>query len=586
MSDATHPNGMPLMPMTSGNTRGNKTGSWRFLRPIYSDATAACRAGCPNVNDIQSALRLLADGDLDRAWEALVWENPFPAITGRVCHHPCEDVCNRAQFDDALGIHSVERFLGDHALREAKRVPTLRELQSTSIAVIGAGPAGLACAYHLARLGHGVTVYEADEEPGGVLRYGIPNYRLPKDILEGEIERVLDLGVRLVTNARLGEDLQWADLKGFDATFVATGLGRSRRLDVPGENLKGVHDGLEFLRTLNTGGTIDVGERVAVIGGGNTAMDVARSARRLGAEVDVFYRRSQDEMPAIADEIEEALEEGIEIHELLNPVEIHGEKSVESIQLVRMRLGEPDESGRRRPIPIEGDTITREVEAVITAIGEGPDFSFVADTLATTGNVITVDEVGRTDDPYVWAGGDVVDQPHSVVDAIASGKRAALAIDRMLDGADPSAIREQARLGRADGLSMRRYVQGSASGVDPDRVVDYDEVNPNYFPHKERTPTTKRNGSHDMADDFEEVELGFIDSFAQREADRCFNCGTCTECDNCFVFCPDFAVLRTGDPERPYRIDTDYCKGCGICAHECPRGAIRLELEEKAVAQA
>ncbi len=586
MSDATQPNGMPLMPMTTGNTRGTKTGSWRFLRPIYSDATAACREGCPNVNDVQSAMRLLADGDLERAWESLIWENPFPAITGRVCHHPCEDACNRAKFDDALGIHSVERFLGDHALREAKRVPKLREFQSTSIAVIGAGPAGLACAYHLARLGHGVTIYEADGEPGGVLRYGIPNYRLPKDILEGEIERVLDLGVRLVTDTRLGEDLQWDELTDFDATFIATGLEQSRPLDVPGDGLEGVHDGLEFLRTLNTGGTIDVGERVAVVGGGNTAMDVARSARRLGAEVDVFYRRSQDEMPAIADEIEEAAEEGVEIHTLLSPVAIHGDDRVASIELVRMRLGEPDESGRRRPIPIEGDTLTRPIDSVITAIGEQPDFSFMPETLETTPNVITVDDVGRTRDPSVWAGGDVVEQPHTVVDALASGKRAAMAIDRMVDGVDPSTIREDARLGRADGLSMRRYVQGHASGLDPERVVEYDEVNPHYFPHRERTPTTKRNGSHDMADDFEEVELGFIDSFAQREADRCFNCGTCTECDNCFVFCPDFAVLRTDDPARPYRIDTDYCKGCGICAHECPRGAIRLELEEKAVSQA
>ncbi|MFB6286301.1 MAG: NAD(P)-binding protein [Candidatus Bipolaricaulia bacterium] len=586
MSDATQQNGMPLMPMTSGNTRGNKTGSWRFLRPIYRDATAACREGCPNANDVQSAMRLLADGDLDGAWQALVWDNPFPAITGRVCHHPCEDVCNRAKFDDALGIHSVERFLGDHALREAKRVPKLCEHQSTSVAVIGAGPAGLACAYHLARLGHGVTIYEADEEPGGVLRYGIPNYRLPKDILEGEIERVLDLGVRLVTGTRLGEDRPWEELADFDATFIATGLGRSRQLDVSGEDLQGVHDGLEFLRTLNTGGTIDVGDRVAVIGGGNTAMDVARSARRLGAEVDVFYRRSRDEMPAIADEIDEALEEDVEIHTLLSPVAIHGDDRVASIELVRMRLGEPDDSGRRRPIPIEGEAITREVDSVITAIGEGPDFSFMPETLQTTRNVITVDDIGRTRDPNVWAGGDVVEQPHTVVDALASGKRAAMAIDRTFDDADPSAIREEVRLGRADGLSMRRYVQGDSAGVDPERVVEYDDVNPHYFPHKQRTPTTKRNGYHDLAGDFEEVELGFIDSFAQREANRCFNCGTCTECDNCFVFCPDLAVLRTGDPERPYRIDTGYCKGCGICAHECPRGAIELQLEEKAVSQA
>lgn len=587
MSDTNRSNGTPLMPMSMGNTRGNKTGSWRFLRPIYRDATAACREGCPNANDVQSAMRLLAGGDLDGAWQMLVWENPFPAITGRVCHHPCEDVCNRATFDDALGIHSVERFLGDHALREAQRIPKLREAQSTSIAVVGAGPAGLASAYHLARLGHGVTIYEADEEPGGVLRYGIPNYRLPKDILEGEVERVLDLGVRLVTDTRLGDDLQWDDLESFDATFVATGLGRSRRLDVPGEDLKGVHDGLQFLRTLNTGGTMDVGERVAVIGGGNTAMDVARSARRLGAAVDVFYRRSQEEMPAIPDEIDEALEEDVEIHTLLNPEAIRGDTEVERIELARMRLGEPDASGRRRPVPIEGETITREVDTVVTAIGEQPDLSFLPETLATEGNVVTVDDVGRTPESHVWAGGDVIEQPHTVVDALASGKQAAMAIDRLLQEADPSAIRDEARVGRERGLSMRRYVQGQPSSAsEPEHVVEFDEVNPRYFPHKQRTPTTKRNGYHDITDDFEEVELGFIDSFAQREAQRCFNCGTCTECDNCFVFCPDVAVLKTDDPARPYRIDTDYCKGCGICAYECPRGAIELQLEEKAVSQA
>lgn len=574
---------MPSMPVTLGTTRGNKTGSWKYLRPVYRDVTAPCREGCPNGNDIQAVMRLLADGDLDGAWTRLVTENPFPAVTGRVCHHPCETACNRGRFDEALAIHHIERFLGDYGLTRGKRVSPLRDAQKAErVAVVGAGPAGLAAAYHLARLGYEVTVFEAEAEPGGVLRYGIPSYRLPKEVLEGEIERITALGVRIRTRTRLGREVTWDELDD-DAVFVATGAGESRALNVPGEELEGVYQGLEFLKRLNTGGDVQIGERVAVIGGGNTAIDVARSAVRLGAHVQILYRRTREEMPAIPDEVEEALAEGVELHPLLAPLAIHGrEGRGHELELIRMELGEPDESGRRRPVPIEGSNHRIAFDTVITAIGERPDLSFMPAELGDRANVLHVNGVGRTPIENVFAGGDIVDQPHTVVDALASGKRAAMAIDRLFQGQDLSEALEGVRVGRKGALSMRQYLAGRESdGADPGRVADFEELNLSYFESSERVPMPRRS-VRDFHGDFEELAQGYAEAMALAEASRCFNCGSCTECDNCLVFCPDFAVLRNGMGTRvgqPYVVDYDYCKGCGICAYECPRGAIGLVRE-------
>ena len=584
---------LPPMVITWDTTRVNKTGSWRYVRPVYRDKTPPCSAGCPAANDIERVLLRVACGDLEAAWERLVAENPFPAITGRVCHHPCEAACNRRQFDEPLAIREVERFVGDWGLRAGKRVRPLAERKSGHrVAVVGAGPAGLACAYHLARLGHKVTVFEANPEPGGVLRYGIPDYRLPKDVLKAELRKLDDLGVELVTNARVGRDVPWEELQQHDAIFVATGVWRSRRLNVPGEDLQGVLSGLEFLRALNSGQRVELGERVAVIGGGNTAMDVARSALRLGKRVLIAYRRTREEMPAIPEEIEEALAEGAELMELVAPVRVLEQNGrVAGIELQKMRLGEPDESGRRRPVPIEGSEFTLDVDTVITAIGEAPDFAGLPEELYQGQSVVPIDELGRAPLQKVFAGGDIVDQPHTVVDAIASGKRAAIAIDLFLKGRLNAGAREALQRSRVaqGGLSMRRYLEDpEALMIDNAQTVEYDQLNTAYFRKAKRLAAMERPAEA-RVQDFAEVKLGFDADEAVAEAERCFHCGVCNECDNCWVFCPDFAVQRDASANgdgRPYLIDYDYCKGCGICAHECPRHVIELVREGQAQGQA
>jgi len=451
---------MPEQPITLGSTLINKTGSWKYMRPVYHNKTAPCSSHCPVGNDIQGVMGLLVQRDVEGAWERLVWENPFPSITGRVCHHPCEAACNRTPFDEPLNIHHVERFLGDYGLKNRKAVAPLAAASGKRVAVVGSGPAGLASAYHLARLGYAVVVYESLPEPGGVLRYGIPENRLPKDILGQEVQRVRDLGVEIRCNAKVGTDVAFHALEAYDAVFLATGVGKSRKLGIPGEELSGVLSGLDFLERLNHGQHVELGDRVAVIGGGNTAIDVARSAIRLGKAVQILYRRSRQEMPAIVDEIEEALAEGVVLEPLLSPVRVHGRNHrVCELELQRMTLGEPDEGGRRRPLPVEHSNFRMPTDTVIAAIGERADLDFLPESLTENSSVVRVDQVGRTALEKVFAGGDIVDQPHTVVDAIASGKRAAMAIDMHLNGHDLVEVLKRIRVGTHGSLSMRRYLE-------------------------------------------------------------------------------------------------------------------------------
>ncbi|MDZ7289068.1 MAG: NAD(P)-binding protein [candidate division KSB1 bacterium] len=571
---------IPSVPITLGTTLVNLTGSWKYLRPVYHYKTAPCNAGCPNGNDIEAVMYLLSQNHFEAAWERLLWENPFPSITGRVCYHPCESACNRREFDTPLAIHNIERFVGDYGLRQGLRVQRLREQKKATVAIVGAGPAGLAAAYHLARLGYHVTIYEAMPEPGGVLRYGIPEYRLPKDILRQEIQRVCDLGVLVLINARVGKNVSQKDLQKYDAVFLAIGVEKSRKMNIPGENLDGVLSGLAFLRKLNSGEKVKIGKKVAVIGGGNTAMDAARSAVRLGKKVQILYRRSREEMPAIEDEINEALAEGVELKTLVAPVKVMSKNGkVTGLEMVRMQLGEPDESGRRRPVPIKDSNFRIEVDTVITAIGEEADFSFLPEELHRGKNVISIDQIGHTHQAKVFAGGDIVDQPHTVVDAIASGKRAAMAIDMFLRGRDLTAVLDEIRLGDKGALSMQRYVEGGnlPQSVDNRQVVRFHQINTDYFEPASRIAMPEREIISRIGD-FGEVSSGYTEAMALAEAGRCFNCGVCNECDNCLVFCPDFAVKRNSTGQ-PYTIDYNYCKGCGICAHECPRHAITMVRE-------
>ncbi len=570
---------MPPLVVSFETTLYNKTGSWRYLRPVYHDKTAPCVEGCPAGEDVEGYMYLVAQGKFDEAWELILKENPFPAVCGRVCYHPCEMSCNRGEYDDSLGINGIERVIGDHGLDLDVEKLRVRSQNSHRVAVVGSGPSGLTCAYHLARLGYNVTVFEAYSQPGGVLRVGIPEYRLPRDVLDKEIHRIEKLGVVIETSTAVGRDIPWDDLMTYDAVYLASGVHQNRKLNVPGEELEGVQSGLEFLRKVNAGEKVPIGERVAIIGGGNTAMDAARTALRLGSKPTIFYRRTRAEMPAIRDEVDETELEGIDMVFLVSPSKIIGDDGrVRGLELLKMELGEPDESGRRRPVPIPGSEYQVPVDTIITAIGEVGDFSFLPPELQPKNGVIPVNRIGQTAIPKVFAGGDIVPQPHTVVHAIGAGKKAAMAIDAFLTNKNLEDIFPQIQIGFKGSLSFRRYVGDlPRDPVDNREVVHIEHVNLDHFEHEERHPVPELPVETRVLN-FSEVKVGFTKETAVEEAKRCFNCGVCNMCDNCLIYCPDTAIQRREDGYR-YVIDYDYCKGCGICVQECPRFAMTLEPE-------
>jgi len=545
---------MPPLAMSLADTLYNKTGSWRYMRPVYEDKTPPCNHACPAGEKVQGYLALVLAGDFEGAWRLLVEDNPFPSVCGRVCYHPCEEECNRGRFDQPLGIHHVERFLGDYAAEQGLKLPAPSERRPEKVAVVGAGPAGLSCAYQLARRGYAVTVFEALSEPGGMLRVGIPAYRLPKDVLKREIAAIEALGVEIRTGMRLGANLSWDELAAYDAVFLATGAHRSRRLGVPGEEATGVLHGVDFLREVNLGRKVALGKRVAVIGGGNTALDAARVALRLGASPFILYRRGREEMPATDEEVEEALAEGIEIRFLIAPVEVlTRDGRVRGLRCVQMQLGEPDASGRRRPIPIPGSEFEMEVDTVIAAIGQEAELGFLPPDVAVEKGAIRVDEHGATSRAGLFAGGDATTGPGGmVVRAIGAGKRAALAIDCYLRGEE-----------------MPLPEEG--------HVVTFEELNTAYFEPAERV-TVLQLAPQERVRSFAEVNGGYDADMALAEAARCFSCGVCNRCDNCWLFCPDVAVILKDDG---YEFNYDYCKGCGVCVSECPRNAISLKEEQE-----
>ncbi len=563
---------MPPMPASIATTLYNKTGSWRYLRPVYRNRIPPCNDACPAGEDIVAYLDLVVEGRFREAWQVLRQENPFPGVCGRVCPHPCEGQCNRQRLGGAISIHAVERFLSDWAAEQGLTPPASKPTRPERVAVVGAGPAGLSCAYHLARKGYPVTVYEALSEPGGMLRTGIPRYRLPRDLLDREIAAIEALGVKIRTGMRLGQDLSWDDLAGYRAVFLALGQQKSRSLSVPGQDLPGVEHGLDFLYRLNRGAPVSLGRRAAVIGGGNTAMDAARSARRLGAEVTVVYRRSRAEMPAIAEEIEEAEEEGVAFHYLAAPVGFLAEDGrLRAMRCVRMRLGEPDASGRRRPEPIPGSEFELAVDNVLLALGQVADLSGLPDDVPQEQGLIRTDLSTQTGRPGLFAGGDAATGLGTVTAAIGSGKRAAIAIDRYIQGQAPGEF-----------PPLHRNVQVAPRETLP-QVVGFDELNTFYFRYQER-PTDRRPPVEERLRGFAESNLGLTEEQVVAEGVRCFRCGTCNRCDNCYNFCPDISVLRKEQTESYphfsyYEFYYDYCKGCGVCASECPRRAITMEEE-------
>ncbi len=530
-----------------GSSLANQTGSWRTMRPEYVDRLPPCNNACPAGENIQKWLFHAEEGNYHDAWQVLMEDNPMPGVMGRVCYHPCEDACNRGQLDEAVGIHAIERFLGRIAW-ENKWEPFIdAEPSGKRVLVIGAGPSGLSAAYHLTRLGHAVTIREAGPMAGGMMRFGIPKYRLPRDVLDYEIQRILDLGVKLELNTKV-EDVERAFAEdGFDAVFVAVGAHLAKRIDIPAHAAGRILDAVSVLRDMETGAEPpQLGRRVIVYGGGNTAMDVARTAKRLGVDESmIVYRRSRKEMPAHDFEAVEAEEEGVLIHWLRTI------KQIDETSFIVEKM-EIDADGRPRPT---GELETIEADTLILALGQDVDTAFmdrIPGVEMASDGVVQVDASMMTGRDGLFAGGDMVPAERTVTVAVGHGKKAARNIDAWLRGE-----------------TYLKPEKHELAGPESLNTWYYDDAPPTV---QERLDIVRRQSG------FQEVLQGLTEDNALFEARRCLSCGNCFECDNCYGICPDNAVIKLG-PGNRFQINYDYCKGCGMCAAECPCGAIRMVPE-------
>jgi NADPH-dependent glutamate synthase beta subunit-like oxidoreductase len=561
-----------VIPISYGSTEVIETGKWGFQKPHTAFMTAPCQEACPAGVNIPQFLYLTQEKMYDEALFTILRENPLPGVCGRVCFHSCEASCNRAQYDEPVSIHAMERFVSDVTSNQIQDIQLTPKRGSKKVAIVGAGPAGLSCAYFLSFLGYHVTLFEAKKELGGVMRWGIPEYRLPKSILRKEIQRILTLPIEMRTGVKVGEDIPFDELNEFDAIFLSPGAGMNAPLSIKGEGLERVWEGGEFLQRINSKEKINSGKETIVIGGGNTAMDVARSALRLGSKVTVAYRRTRNEMPALQDEIVEAEEEGISFEFLVQPVKINMTKKKRiAVTFQRMKLGSPDQTNRPKAIPVRGSFLTLEADGLISAVGELVDLSwipkkFIKDDLIDTGSALKI-----------FAGGDAVAQPRTVVTAIASGKKAAISIDWSLRRTDDEKDLSKISVGTKGSLSMEAYLQGRDNGRWPERneVVSYQQINTLYFEPSRRARMRRRHRNR-VLKGFSEVHLGYNTKEANFSASRCFSCGTCNYCYNCYFFCPE-GVISLNPVDRTRVVDYLHCKGCGTCAKACPRSVVMMK---------
>ncbi len=527
-----------------GGSLLNKTGSWRTERPVYLDRLPPCNQTCPAGENIQQWLYHTENGEYKEAWEEIMKNNPFPAVMGRVCYHSCETACNRVQLDDAVGINSVERFLGDQALINQWKIKP-GKTSGKKVMIIGAGMAGLACAYHLRLFGHDVTVFESSPKPGGMVRYGIPKYRMPNEKLTAEINRIEEMGVKIELNTKIEDVIATKEEHGFDAVFISIGAQNANLIDIKSDGSVPSLSAVAILRKVEDDTSTNLHGNVVIYGGGNTAIDVARSAVRMGAKsVKVVVRSTQDKMPAHYEEINEALEEGVEVVSL---------RSISEISKGQLVLEEMKASGDDRP-ESTGKFESIEASVVVQALGQNVDESLFdnLDELKLEDGVLGVDTHLMSAIDGVFAGGDMIPSERNVTVAIGHGKKAAKNIDQWLHG---------------------KFEKSS----EKHEVVDYSMMNTWYYSDAPRTVRPvldvirRTSGFAEVVGDLDETSAAF-------EARRCMSCGNCFECDNCYGVCPDNAVIKLGSGKR-FEFKYDYCKGCAMCAEECPCGAIKMEPE-------
>jgi NADPH-dependent glutamate synthase beta subunit-like oxidoreductase len=529
-----------------GSSLANKTGSWRTERPVYVDRLPPCNAQCPAGEDIQGWLYHAESGDYEQAWRHLTRDNPFPATMGRVCYHTCESKCNRARLDQAVGINSVEHFLGDEAIKRGWQFEPPKLESGKHVLIVGAGPSGMAAAYHLRRHGHRVTVKEAGPLMGGMMRFGIPKYRLPRDVLDAEMQRVVNMGVKVELNAKVDRIEDEMKRGGFDAAFLAVGAHIGKRTFIPAKDSSRILDAVSVLRSMEGEDKPMLGRRVVVYGGGNTAFDVARTAKRLGAtEAVIVYRRNREKMPAHDFECEEALAEGVMV-KWLSTIKQAGDNA---LTIEKMTL---DEKGNPQPT---GEYETLEADSLVLALGQDVDLGLLEGVpgLQLNNGVVQVDpETMMTGRPGLFAGGDMVPADRNVTVAVGHGKKAARHIDA--------------------------WLRDTKVQPEPKHApATFERLNPWYYSDAPKTMRPQLDAGR-RSSSFDEVQGRLTEENALFEARRCLSCGNCFECDNCYGVCPDNAVIKLGPGQR-FRFNLDYCKGCGMCASECPCGAIDMVPE-------
>ena len=529
----------------SPGTHAKGTGAIRKQRPFYLDMLPPCNETCPAGENIQAWLALAQAGKWEQAWQKLIEENPFPAIMGRVCYHTCEGACNRAFTDNAVSIHAVERFLGDEALKQGWKPKYISVLTGKKVLVVGAGPSGLSAAYHLRRLGHEVEVREAGPVAGGMMHFGIPAYRMPRKELEAEAQRLVDMGVHFTYNHKVEDVLSEKTVGGFDAVFLAVGAHISKKTEIPNHGAAKMLDAISFLKSVENGEAPKLGRRVAIYGGGNTAMDAARTAKRLGYEPLIIYRRDRKHMPAHDFEATEALQEGVKINWLRTIKMI--DNTTFTVEVMKV-----DENGKAVPT---GQFETLEADALILALGQDTDTGFLRNVPGIefdSDGTVQVHPNMMTGYPGIFAGGDMVPTTRTVTHAIGHGKKAARHIDQWLRGLVLEIAPKHPVVGHE---KLHLWFQTQA----PQRH------------QMELAPEAR-------TDNFDEVLKGLTEKEALYEAKRCLSCGNCFECDGCYGSCPEGAVIKLG-PGKRYKFDYDKCTGCAVCYEQCPCHAIEMVVE-------